>query len=81
MVTYDEFGGQWDHVSPPGAGSPTPGVHDQVGPGTRDPGAGAQPVIQAVGRRPHRRTTPRRSWPPSSTAWIGAAEHPGRGRR
>jgi len=37
VVTYDEFGGQWDHVSPPGAGSPTPGVHDQWGPGTRIP--------------------------------------------
>ena len=20
IVTYDEFGGQWDHVSPPGQG-------------------------------------------------------------
>jgi acid phosphatase len=37
VVTYDEFGGQWDHVSPPGAGSPTAGVHDQFGPGTRIP--------------------------------------------
>jgi acid phosphatase len=37
VVTYDEFGGQWDHVPPPGTGSPTPGVHDQMGPGTRIP--------------------------------------------
>jgi phospholipase C len=37
VVTYDEFGGQWDHVSPPGPGSPTAGVHDQFGPGTRIP--------------------------------------------
>jgi phospholipase C len=37
VVTYDEFGGQWDHVPPPGAGSPTPGVHDKWGPGTRIP--------------------------------------------
>jgi acid phosphatase len=37
VVTYDEFGGQWDHISPPGAGSPTPGPHDQMGPGTRIP--------------------------------------------
>ncbi|MDQ2750581.1 MAG: alkaline phosphatase family protein [Actinomycetota bacterium] len=37
VVTYDEFGGQWDHVSPPGQGSATPGVHDQMGPGTRIP--------------------------------------------
>ena len=38
MVTYDEFGGQWDHVAPPGrAANATPGVHDQMGPGTRIP--------------------------------------------
>jgi acid phosphatase len=36
VVTYDEFGGQWDHVPPPGTGS-TPGVHDAFGPGTRIP--------------------------------------------
>src|SRR6185369_15248842 len=36
IVTYDEFGGQWDHVSPPGMGT-TGGVHDQWGPGTRIP--------------------------------------------
>jgi len=36
IVTYDEFGGQWDHVSPPGQGG-TPGPHDQWGPGTRVP--------------------------------------------
>jgi acid phosphatase len=33
VVTYDEFGGQWDHVSPP-TGS---GVSDGFGPGTRIP--------------------------------------------
>ncbi|WP_409484795.1 alkaline phosphatase family protein [Arsenicicoccus dermatophilus] len=37
LVTYDEFGAQWDHVAPPGTGSPTPGVHDAWGPGTRIP--------------------------------------------
>jgi acid phosphatase len=37
IITYDEFGGQWDHVSPPGAGSPTRGAHDAFGPGTRVP--------------------------------------------
>lgn len=36
IVTYDEFGGQWDHVAPPGTGN-TPGVHDLFGPGTRIP--------------------------------------------
>jgi acid phosphatase len=33
VVTYDEFGGQWDHVSPPTG----PGVSDVWGPGTRLP--------------------------------------------
>jgi phospholipase C len=36
VVTYDEFGGQWDHVSPPGQGG-TRGPHDLSGPGTRIP--------------------------------------------
>ena len=36
LVTYDEFGGQWDHVSPPGMGH-TKGAHDLFGPGTRIP--------------------------------------------
>ncbi len=37
VVTYDEFGGQWDHVAPPGQGSKTRGAHDAWGPGTRIP--------------------------------------------
>src|SRR6185436_12258808 len=38
VVTYDEFGGQWDHVAPPGQGiHANKGVHDQMGPGTRIP--------------------------------------------
>jgi acid phosphatase len=36
VVTYDEFGGQWDHVSPPGQGN-NAGPHDLFGPGTRLP--------------------------------------------
>ena len=36
VVTYDEFGGQWDHVSPPGMGK-TKGAHDAFGPSTRIP--------------------------------------------
>jgi acid phosphatase len=36
IVTYDEFGGQWDHVSPPGLGNAN-GPHDLFGPGTRIP--------------------------------------------
>jgi acid phosphatase len=35
IVTYDEFGGAWDHVAPPGQGRT--GVFDQWGPGTRIP--------------------------------------------
>ncbi|MET0476936.1 MAG: alkaline phosphatase family protein, partial [Actinomycetota bacterium] len=37
IVTYDEFGGQWDHVPPPGQGTSTPGPHDNMGPSTRIP--------------------------------------------
>jgi len=38
VVTYDEFGGQWDHVAPPGQGRhANKGVHDEMGPGTRIP--------------------------------------------
>jgi acid phosphatase len=36
VVTYDEFGGQWDHVTPPGQGGAA-GAHDAFGPGTRIP--------------------------------------------
>jgi phospholipase C len=36
VVTYDEFGGQWDHVTPPGQGGAA-GAHDAFGPGTRVP--------------------------------------------
>ena len=37
IVTYDEFGGQWDHVPPPGQDGNTDGPHDVWGPGTRIP--------------------------------------------
>jgi phospholipase C len=38
VVTYDEFGGSWDHVSPPGQGpDAADGPSDQFGPGTRVP--------------------------------------------
>jgi phospholipase C len=47
VVTYDEFGGQWDHVSPPGQGSATPGPHDAMGPSTRIPA-----LVLAPGLRP-----------------------------
>jgi phospholipase C len=38
VVTYDEFGGQWDHVAPPGQGAnAADGPSDIFGPGTRIP--------------------------------------------
>jgi phospholipase C len=37
VVTYDEFGGQWDHVPPPGQAGGPAGPSDQSGPGTRIP--------------------------------------------
>jgi phospholipase C len=45
VVTYDEFGGQWDHVPPPGQGG-TPGPHDQWGPGTRIPALIVSPFLR-----------------------------------
>ena len=45
VVTYDEFGGQWDHVTPPGQGG-TAGPHDQWGPGTRIPALIISPRLQ-----------------------------------
>ena len=48
VVTYDEFGGQWDHVVPPGQGDDaTPGPSDEYGPSTRIPAL----VISAALRR------------------------------
>jgi acid phosphatase len=44
VVTYDEFGGQWDHVSPPGQGG-TAGPHDVFGPGTRLPALVISPFL------------------------------------
>jgi phospholipase C len=45
IVTYDEFGGQWDHVSPPGQGNNN-GPHDQFGPGTRIPALIMAPYLK-----------------------------------
>jgi acid phosphatase len=45
IVTYDEFGGQWDHVPPPGQGG-APGVHDQWGPGSRIPALIVSPGLR-----------------------------------
>jgi phospholipase C len=45
IVTYDEFGGQWDHVSPPGQGNNN-GPHDEWGPGTRVPALVISPFLR-----------------------------------
>ncbi len=45
IATYDEFGGQWDHVTPPGQGSAA-GPHDQWGPGTRIPTLVISPFLR-----------------------------------
>ena len=49
IVTYDEFGGQWDHVSPPGQGTRRPARH--LGPGHAHPGAGHRAVPEGRLRR------------------------------
>ena len=46
IVTYDEFGGQWDHVPPPGQGATTPGPHDDMGPSTRIPALTIAPGLR-----------------------------------
>ena len=45
IVTYDEFGGQWDHVPPTTA----PGVSDKWGPGTRVPALVISPRLARSG--------------------------------
>jgi acid phosphatase len=46
IVTYDEFGGQWDHVPPPGQGTTTRGPHDDMGPSTRIPALTIAPGLR-----------------------------------
>jgi acid phosphatase len=58
VVTYDEFGGQWDHVSPPGLG--TRGPHDVWGPSTRIPALVLAPGLRddfVVDHVPHDTTS------------------------
>ena len=45
IVAYDEFGGQWDHVAPPGQGNEN-GPHDMWGPGTRIPALIVSPYLR-----------------------------------
>ncbi|QXP83048.1 alkaline phosphatase family protein [Methylococcus sp. Mc7] len=44
IVTYDEFGGQYDHVQPPGQGNDK-GPHDKWGPGNRIPALIVSPLL------------------------------------
>jgi phospholipase C len=44
VVTYDEFGGQWDHVAPPQAAKHG-AVADKWGPGTRVPALLVSPLL------------------------------------
>ncbi len=53
IVTYDEFGGGWDPVTPPGQGG-TLGPHDVWGPGTRVPALVVSPLVPASFRVDHR---------------------------
>ncbi len=48
VVAYDEFGGQWDHVSPPGQGSAAGATADKWGPGTRIPALILAPALHGA---------------------------------
>jgi acid phosphatase len=45
IVTYDEFGGQWDHVPSPGQVGGPGGPSDEMGPGTRIPALVLSPLL------------------------------------
>ena len=47
IVTYDEFGGQADHVAPPGTVGGVPGPHDKFGPGSRLPALVLSPLLKS----------------------------------
>ena len=80
VVTYDEFGGQWDHVPPPGQGG-APGAARPWGPGTRIPALVARAATcAATSSSTTRSTTRRRSSRRSSSASASAARHARRGR-
>jgi phospholipase C len=68
VVTYDEFGGQFDHVDAARQGGKTRGPSDSMG-----RARGSRRFILAPGLKrdfvvDHARTTRRRSWRRSSTA-------------
>jgi phospholipase C len=58
VITYDEFGGAWDHVSPPQGGAS--GTSDKWGPGTRIPAMVISPQLHkkaVVDSTPHDTTS------------------------
>jgi phospholipase C len=60
VVTYDEFGGQWDHVPPPGQAGGPDGPSDASGPGTRIPALVLGPGLRddfVVDHTPHDTTS------------------------
>ena len=65
-MTYDEFGGQWDHVSPPGPG-PRQAAVRRVRPGTRIPALLISGALRRSGVD-HTATTRPRSCAPSSAS-------------
>jgi acid phosphatase len=67
VVTYDEFGGQWDHVPPPGQGTATRGPHDEMGPSTRIP------ALTIAPRLPRRFSVDRASH--DTTSIMATIEH------
>jgi phospholipase C len=59
ISTYDEFGGSWDHVTPPGQGG-SGGAADEWGPGTRIPALVISPFLNGdfvVDQVPHDTTS------------------------
>jgi phospholipase C len=59
VSTYDEFGGSWDHVTPPGQGG-SDGLADRWGPGTRIPALVISPNLNGdfvVDHVPHDTTS------------------------
>jgi len=65
LVTYDEFGGQWDHFAPPGQGNDA-GPHDAYGPGTRIPAL-------VIGKPLHRSSVDHTTY--DTTSILATIEH------
>ena len=65
IVIYDEFGGQRDHVTPPGQGGER-GPADAMGPSARIPALVIHPGLRHGSSSTTRSTTRSRSSPPSS---------------